>query len=579
MTQPPTVPPPPFGLGSGSNYYLYTNCNPIVDLSVTINVTEDIVWQSTSPSTPPCTPRGTTPDNGFGFQLNANSPSGETIASQQYVIALLGGELVGIAYNWPLGLAASNVHGRCDLTLVPEALTLPAGYQLKIILRNNYWRTTWALAAAGSWAGPADRGLLLYDQFNGTGAFYAIGGGGGMDKLAQYDDWRTSWDLAVTGDWGGGGRGGLLLYDRSTGNGAFYAIDSHGGMHPLRQYDDWRTSWDLAVTGGWAGPGNSGLLLYDRSNGNGAFYRIDSHGEMHLLQQYDLLGKGSWDLAVTGGWAGPGNSGLLLYNRAAGTGAFYAIDSHGEMHLLQQSGPLGGGGPWDLAVTGGWAGPGNSGLLLYDRAAGVGAFYAVNSHGEMTLLRQYDDWRTSWDLAVAGGWAGPGNSGLLLYDRTAGVGAFYRIDSHGEMHLLQQYDDSIAGATYIVTDNHGRVRADATIILTSISSVNPADDLSPITAFQLNIVGPDNGGISVLSSGAGTIVYEASTPLTALPTEPPCIDGGFVTCEAANSVYGLLPAGASNTFTQSFNITQAPMIRKEGKVRLSLMVRPDSVGS
>lgn len=75
----PTVPPPPSGLGSNSNYYLYSGCNPIVDLTVTINVTEDIVCQSTSSNTPPCTPQGTTPDKGFGFQLNANSPSGETI--------------------------------------------------------------------------------------------------------------------------------------------------------------------------------------------------------------------------------------------------------------------------------------------------------------------------------------------------------------------------------------------------------------------------------------------------------------------------------------------------------------------
>jgi hypothetical protein len=231
-------------------------------------------------------------------------------------------------------------------------------------------------------------------------------------------------------------------------------------------------------------------------------------------------------------------------------------------------------------VTGGWAGPGNSGLLLYNRSAGVGAFYAVNSDGTMTPLQQYDYWRTSWDLAVTGGWAGPGNSGLLLYDRSAGVGAFYAIDRHGGMPLLQQYDDSIAGATYIVTDNQGNVRADVTKILTGIPGVNPADDLSPINAFQLNLVGPDNGGSSVLSSGAGTIVYEASTPLTVLPYEPQCIQGGFVTCEVANSVYGLLPAGASNTFTQSFNITPAPMIRKEGKIRRpSLTVRPGSAGS
>jgi hypothetical protein len=234
---------------------------------------------------------------------------------------------------------------------------------------------------------------------------------------------------------------------------------------------------------------------------------------------------------------------------------------------------------WALAAAGGWAGPADSGLLLYDRSNGTGAFYGIGPGGGMGKLAQFDDWRTSWDLAVTGGWAGPGDSGLVLYDRAAGVGAFYGVDSHGGMTLLQQYDASIAGATYTVTDNHGSVRADVTKILTCISGVNPAADLSPITAFQLNVVGPDNGGISVLSSGAGTIVYEASSPLIVLQNRPSCVAGGATTCEMANSVYGLLPTGASNTFTQTFDITQAPMIRKEGKVRLSFIHRPDSAGS
>ena len=30
---------------------------------------------------------------------------------------------------------------------------------------------------------------------------------------------------------------------------------------------------------------------------------------------------------MAGGWAGPGNSGLVLYDQCAWTGAFYAIDS------------------------------------------------------------------------------------------------------------------------------------------------------------------------------------------------------------------------------------------------------------
>jgi hypothetical protein len=273
MTQPPTVPPPPLGLGGFSNYYLYSNCNPIVDLSVTIDVTEDIVCESTS-----------TPPKGFGFQLNAYSPAGETSAFQQYVIFLVGRELMGAVDNWPLN-GPNIIDNIFNLTSVPEAVTLPAGYQLKIILRNNYWRTSWALAAAESWAGPADSGLLLYDPSSGTGAFYHIGHDGGMGKLAQYEG-QPGWDLVVTGGWAGPGDSGLLIYNRFLGLAALYAITSDGGMTPVPGKTVGST-WDLAVTGGWAGPGHSGLLLYDQTAGVAAFYAIHSNGEMTLLRQYD----------------------------------------------------------------------------------------------------------------------------------------------------------------------------------------------------------------------------------------------------------------------------------------------------
>jgi hypothetical protein len=169
------------------------------------------------------------------------------------------------------------------------------------------------------------------------------------------------------------------------------------------------------------------------------------------------------------------------------------------------------GNTWDLAVTGGWAGPGNSGLLLYDQSAGVAAFYAVHSNGEMALLQQYDDWRTTWDLAVTGGWASPGNSGLLLYDQSAGVAAFYAFTSHGDLNLLQQYDNCVTGVTFTVTDNHGHTLVNKTKNLLSLPNKQPgmgapaqmtAGFLAPITAFQLNIVGPGDSETVVLSSGA-----------------------------------------------------------------------------
>ena len=108
--------------------------------------------------------------------------------------------------------------------------------------------------------------------------------------------------------------------------------------------------------------------------------------------------------------------------------------------------------------------------------------------------------------------------------------------------------------------------------LLSISGVTSAD-LAPIIAFELNLVGPDGGESAVLSSGAGTITYEAASALTVLNQEPPCAQSGYYTGENANSFYSPLPAVASTTFTQTFDVSiTAPMIRAQGKPRPRLII-------
>ena len=118
------VPNPGSGLGSNSNYILDSTCNPLINLSVTIDVTEDIVGYDASG-----------PALGFGFQLNAYSPQNETSAWQQYVIALIGGELIGAVDNWPIS-GPNIINDFFNLTPLPN-LTVPAGYQLTISLEND----------------------------------------------------------------------------------------------------------------------------------------------------------------------------------------------------------------------------------------------------------------------------------------------------------------------------------------------------------------------------------------------------------------------------------------------------------
>ncbi len=136
--------------------------------------------------------------------------------------------------------------------------------------------------------------------------------------------------------------------------------------------------------------------------------------------------------------------------------------------------------------------------------------------------------------------------------------------------------NNITGATYSVVDNHGKTLASVTKVLTSLSGVTSAD-IAPIIAFEVNLVGPVNSESAVLSSGEGSIIYEATTPMTALNAEPSCAESGYITAETANSVYGVLNSGPSTEFSQSFNITSGlAMIHKQGKVRPGLIYLPDS---
>ena len=155
-----------------------------------------------------------------------------------------------------------------------------------------------------------------------------------------------------------------------------------------------------------------------------------------------------------------------------------------------------------------------------------------------------------------------------------------------KISLQNATNGNVTGATYHVTDDQGNTVANRTLTLQSISGVSSAD-LAPIIAFELNLVGPINGESAVLTSGAGTIVYEAGKSekgykvgerLTAMTQEPPCAESGYVTAETANSYYGVLPPSPSYTFTQSFAVSiEAPMIRKQGKLRPSSIIPPSEI--
>jgi hypothetical protein len=125
--------------------------------------------------------------------------------------------------------------------------------------------------------------------------------------------------------------------------------------------------------------------------------------------------------------------------------------------------------------------------------------------------------------------------------------------------LRNDPEGNVTGAEFVVEDSRGHVLNRASKMLQGFPGFSKVY-LAPINAFQLNLVGPTGG--EVLSSGAGTITYAASTPMTVANHFPKtgdnkfCVASRTFTAEKANTVYGELPAGPTKTFTQTFGVTQ-----------------------
>lgn len=117
-------PAPSAGLGSNSNY-LMSNCGNMTDVSVMVNVTQDIVGS-----------------DGFGFQLNAYSAKKEYDGGQQYLIYLDPHSSPATMYcmvdNWTDSSSGLNqiINHIVELATLPSQ-KLPAGYALAINLEND----------------------------------------------------------------------------------------------------------------------------------------------------------------------------------------------------------------------------------------------------------------------------------------------------------------------------------------------------------------------------------------------------------------------------------------------------------
>ena len=145
-------------------------------------------------------------------------------------------------------------------------------------------------------------------------------------------------------------------------------------------------------------------------------------------------------------------------------------------------------------------------------------------------------------------------------------------------------DGLAIGAIFSFTDNHGRTWSSGPrkILDFDYNHTNvrvTREALAALTAFELNIVGITNGLYAFIESGAGTITYEASTPMTPQFQQPKNVsDQGGITAEASNVRYGELDGTPGKKIVQTFRAARMPKFNPGGPLALAPHLGPDAVG-
>ena len=626
ITQEKPVPAPTAGLGSNSNYILDSSCNSITGLSVTINVTQDIVCQSAS---------GTT--KGFSFQLNAYSPKNETSAWQQYVIALFGSELNGAVDNWPL--TGANIINDVFALVSMSDSRVPAGCELQILLQNDtQGNITGATYVANQVGITPARGSALDGYWGSDASQHVnfIGTDGHVHELYIHPGagWVNN-DVTVMSGNGVAPTPGSALdgYWGSDSSQHLNFIGTDGHVHELYIHPGagWVNSDLTLLAGNGVAPARGSTLYgYWGSDSSQHVNFIGTDGHVHELYIHPGAAWTNNDLTVISGngVAPAAGSALHAYWGSDNSQHVIFIGTDGHVHELYIHPGAGwvnndvtlmsGDGVAPIVgstLTGYWgsdssqhvnfigtdghvhelyihpgAGWVNNDLTLMSgngvapmRGSALDAYWGTDSsqhvnfigtdgHVHELYIHPGAVWANNDVTVMSGNGVAPApGSALDGYWGSDSSQHLNFIGTDGHLHELYIHP----GAGWVNNDISTVPLANVALTLTSISGVTSAD-LAPIIAFELNLVGPVNGESAVLSSGAGTITYAASSLLTVLNAEPSCAESGYVTAETANTTYGTLSSVSSHVFTQTFDVTvNKPPIVKLGKIRPGLIKQVD----
>jgi|GEM_PF-2353908 len=241
-----------------------------------------------------------------------------------------------------------------------------------------------------------------------------------------------------------------------------------------------------------------------------------------------------------------GNSNYLMADGGSNlTGVSVTVDITQDMTLTANGAPQGG----NDSVSG-WSFQ----LNCYSPKPEVDAVQQyIIGFDTSNCYAQVNNWKDKDTYLINAGSKLSGMSG-----NTLSAGHKLRIQLNNDAHA------NITGATFTFYDVDGSVLGSDTINLTD-NGISESQ-LSPIVAYQLNIVGPGYAESATFSSGKGTIIHQAHQNMVPGASEPADAEANLITLENANTTYGQLSGTGETYFLQDFGVTtaKAPKPRQVG---------------
>jgi hypothetical protein len=151
---------------------------------------------------------------------------------------------------------------------------------------------------------------------------------------------------------------------------------------------------------------------------------------VHTQQHYTLW-PANWEVYV-GGFAGPYQDGIFLYDRTRGEGRLLDFDAAMNMVHYQQMHHLS--GNWQI-YSGDFAASGRAQLLLYDPDSGHAQLFKLTSNLTIASQKSYTDWGKKKVLYV--GHFGLPALSVMLYDAQLARSSFLAFDA--SLQVAHQY--------------------------------------------------------------------------------------------------------------------------------------------